>query len=253
MPRLSAAVKTGKSSQISVAFGQFRQNPEDDYLKFSSMLTPEKSTHSILTYQFKKDTRTLRIEAYNKKYTELVKFKDENSFESGNFNNNGNGYSRGIDIFWRDQKAFGKSDYWISYSWNDSKRDYRDFPTAATPHYVSAHNLSLVYKKFIMPINCFVSGTYSFASGRPYFNPNNTDFMADHTKPYNDISLGLTHVLYLFNKQTVLHMIVNNVLGFNNIYGYTYNKTPNQAGTYERNAIIPASKRMAVFLISFQI
>src|SRR5665811_819739 len=97
MPRLSAAVKTGKNSQISMAFGQFRQNPEDDYLKFSTELLPEESTHSILTYQFKKDTKTLRIEAYNKHYTKLVKFTDEYSFEPGNFNNDGFGYSRGID------------------------------------------------------------------------------------------------------------------------------------------------------------
>lgn len=253
MPRLSAAVKTGKNSQVSMAFGQFRQNPEDDYLKFSSALSPEKSTHSILTYQYKKETRTFRIEAYNKKYKDLVKFENEYSFDPANFSNSGFGYSRGIDVFWRDQKPFGKSDYWISYSWNNSKRNYRNFPVAATPHYVSSHNLSVVYKKFFIPINCFGSVTYSFASGRPYFNPNNPVFMADKTKSYNDISLGLTHVLYLFNKQTVLHMIVNNVLGFNNIYGYSYKTQPDESGIYEGKPIIPASKRMIVALISFQL
>lgn len=253
MPRLSAAVKTSKNSQVSMAFGEFYQNPEDDYLKFSSALAPEKSIHSILTYQYKKNTYSFRVEAYNKKYTNLVKFDNKYSFEPGNFSNSGNGYSRGIDVFWRDQKPFGKSDCWISYSWNNSKRNYRDFPVEATPHYVSAHNLSVVYKKFFMPINCFVSATYSFASGRPYYNPNNPVFMADKTKPYNDVSLGLTHILYLFNKQTVLHMIVNNVLGFNNIYGYNYNAKPNQSGIYDRTTITPASKRMVVALISFQL
>lgn len=253
MPRISAAVKTGKSSQLSMAFGTFRQNPEDDYQKFSSEIFQEKATHSILTYQYKKDTKILRIEAYYKDYSDLVKFENEFSFEPWNFNNNGTGYSRGIDVFWRDQKPMGKSDYWISYSWNDSKRNYRDFPILATPHYVSAHNLSVVYKQFIPKISSFISSTYSFASGRPYLNPNNTDFMADRTKPYNDLSFGLTHILYLFNKQTVLHLIVNNVLGFENIYGYNYTKTPNSKGIYEASPIVPATKRMAVFLISFQL
>lgn len=253
MPRLSAAIKTGKNSQFSMAFGKFRQNPEDDYLKFSNKLSPEEATHSILTYQYKKDTRTLRVEAYNKNYNKLVKFKDEYSFEPGNFTNDGYGYSRGIDVFWRNQKQFGKSDYWISYSWNDSKRNYRNYTQESTPYYFSAHNLSVVYKKFCMPINCFVSATYSFASGRPYYNPNNPVFMSDRTKPYNDISMGLTHILYLFNKQTVLHLIVNNVLGFNNIYSYTYKNVPNQSGIYEGKPVIPASKRVAVFLISFQL
>ncbi|NQU55070.1 MAG: TonB-dependent receptor [Bacteroidetes bacterium] len=251
MPRLSAAVKTGKSSQLSVAFGQFRQNPEDDYLKFSSELSPEKSTHSIFTYQYKKDSRTLRIEAYNKDYSNLIKFEDRYSFEPGNFTNDGFGYSRGFDVFWRDQKTMGKSDYWISYSWNDSKRDYMDFPVEATPYYISEHNLSVVYKKFFTKINTFGSATYSFASGRPYYNPNNPVFMADRTKSYNDISFGITHILYLFNTQTVLHLIVNNALGFNNIYGYIYSDTPDDFGVYNAKPVTPPSKRMAVLLISF--
>lgn len=253
MPRLSSALKTSRYSQVSMAFGNFYQNPEDDYLKYSPVLSPEKSTHSILTFQYKKNTRTLRIEAYNKKYSNLIKFKDEYSFEANNFTNEGTGYSNGIDIFWRDQKLFDESDYWISYSWNDSRRNYRDFPTAATPHYVSEHNLSVVYKKFFVKKSTFCAVTYSFASGRPYFNPNNPEFMSDKTKSYNDLSLSLTHLTYLFNTQAVIHLIVNNVVGFNNIYGYNYSNTPDSMGYYEAQAITPPSKRMAVILISFQI
>lgn len=253
MPRLSAAVKTGKSSQLSMAFGTFRQNAKEDYLKFATDLGQEKASHSILTWQYKKDTKTLRIEGYYKNYSDLVKFEDEYSVVPENYNNLGSGYSRGIDVFWRDQKPMGKSDYWISYSWNDSKRNYRDFPGKATPHYVSAHNLSVVYKHFFPGIRTFVSSTYSFASGRPYYNPNNPEFMADRTKSYNDLSLGLTHMIYLFNKQTVFHLIVNNVLGFENIYGYTYSNTPDANGVYPSTPVIPSSKRMAVFLVSIQL
>ncbi len=253
VPRLSAALKTGKNSQVSAAYGCFFQNPEDDYLKFSESLTAEKSSHSILTYQFKKDTRTLRIEAYYKNYSNLVKFEDPYSGAPGNFTNTGSGYSRGIDVFWRNQKPFGKSDYWISYSWNDSKRNYQNFSTRVTPHYISAHNVSVVYKKFFTKINCFGSVTYTFASGRPYFNPNNPNFMTDRTKTYNDFSLGLTHILYVLNKQTVLHLIVNNALGFNNVFGYQYAKTPDSSGIYDSKPITPASRRMIVALISFQL
>ncbi len=252
MPRLSAAIKTGKNSQLSTAFGKFSQNPEDDYLKFSDELKPETATHSILTWQYKKGTKSFRLEVYNKKYSDLVKYKTEYSAGPGNYNNMGSGYSRGFDIFWRNQKEFGKSDYWISYSFIDSKRNYHDFNEEATPYFVSAHNLSVVYKRFIMPIRSFVSGTYSFASGRPYYNPNNPDFLSDRTKPYNDVSIGLTHILYLFNTQTVMHLIVNNIFGFDNVFGYTYSNTPDETGIYPRQAITPASKRMAVFLISFQ-
>jgi len=253
VPRLSAAVKTGKYSQLSAAYGAFFQNPADDYLKFSTELSPEKSTHSILTWQFRKDTRTLRIEAYYKSYSDLVKFNEEFSMEPGNYSNEGRGYSRGIDVFWRNQKEFGRSDYWISYSWTDAKRNYRDFPVQATPHYVSDHNFSVVYKRFILPLNSFVSGTNSFASGRPYYNPNNPKFMADRTKTYNDLSIGFTRIFYLFNTQAVAHVIVNNVLGFNNVFGYNYSTTPDSKGIIQAQPITPAQKRMAVFLISFQL
>ncbi len=253
VPRLSAAVKTGKYSQLSAAYGAFFQNPADDYLKFSSELSPEKSTHSILTWQFRKDTRTLRIEAYYKGYSDLVKFDEEFSMVPGNYSNTGSGYSRGIDVFWRNQKEFGKSDYWISYSWTDAKRNYRDFPVQATPNYVSEHNFSVVYKRFILPLNSFISGTYSFASGRPYFNPNNPEFMVDRTKTYNDLSIGLTRIFYLFNTQAVAHVIVNNVPGFNNVFGYNYSATPDSNGIFQAQPVTPAQKRMAVFLISFQL
>jgi outer membrane receptor for ferrienterochelin and colicin len=253
VPRLSAAVKISKYSQFSTAYGKFFQNPTDDFLKFNHDLAPEKSTHSILTWQYKKDSRTLRVEAYYKNYSELVKFEEEFSPEPGNFNNEGSGYSRGIDIFWRNKKEFGKSDYWISYSWIDSKRDYRNFPKKVTPHYVSDHNLSVVYKRFFTKINSFVSATYTFASGRPYNNPNTPDFMAERTKTYNDISLGFTHIFYLFNTQTVAHLIVNNVFGFNNVFGYNYSPTPDSRGIYQAQPITPAQKQMAVFLISFQL
>lgn len=252
-PRLSAAVKTGKSSQLSAAYGTFSQNPEDEYLRFTSNLNTEKSEHSILTWQYKKGSQTLRIEAYNKKYSSLVKFREEWSDESGNYTNSGTGYSNGIDIFWRNQKDFGKSDYWISYSWNDSKRNYRDFPVQATPYYVSEHNISVVYKRFLTSLNSFVSGSWSFASGRPYFNPNNHQFMSDRTRSYNDISLGLTHILNMFNTQAVIHLVVNNVAGFDNVFGYTYSNTKDDLGFYPSRPVTAPQKRMAVLLISFQL
>ncbi len=253
VPRVSAAVRTGKNSQASAAYGDFFQNPADDYLKFSDNLAPERSTHSILTWQYMDGTYTFRVEAYNKNYTDLVKFEDEFSTVPGNYTNDGSGYSRGIDVFWRNQKEFGKSDYWISYSWNDSERDYRDFPVQATPRYASEHNFSVVYKKFFLPLNCFLSGSYSFASGRPYHNPNNPEFMSDRTKNFHDASMGITHITYLFNPQTVFHLIVNNMFGFNNVYGYNFSEVPGANGIYASQPVTPAAKRFAVLLISFQL
>lgn len=62
------------------------------------------------------------------------------------FSNDGFGYAKGIDIFWRQNQKIKNTDYWISYSYLDTERDFRNYPTAATPNFASTHNLSIVGK-----------------------------------------------------------------------------------------------------------
>ncbi|MBV5349341.1 TonB-dependent receptor, partial [bacterium] len=99
-------------------------------------------------------------------------------------------------------------------------RDYKDYTMAAVPTFVSEQNLSVVYKRFLPAINTYASLTYSFASSRPYHNPNLSGFMNAKTQSYNDISLSLTYLMQMFGKQSVLHLMVNNLAGFDNVYGY---------------------------------
>jgi hypothetical protein len=47
-PRTSLAYKVSKSSQFSVAYGEFEQAPRQDYLKFASDFKNEKASHYIL-------------------------------------------------------------------------------------------------------------------------------------------------------------------------------------------------------------
>src|SRR5690606_26114568 len=114
-PRLSFAYKTGKSSQVSLAYGNFYQNPNSDILKFNQELKAQNTSHYILNYQYNTDGRIFRAEAYYKDYDHLVKYDtDYLGFES-NFNNSGTAYAKGVDLFWRDNRSFQDLDYWISY------------------------------------------------------------------------------------------------------------------------------------------
>lgn len=250
VPRLSAAYKTGKHSQISMAYGIFYQRPEDDYIKFNSELYSEKSCHYVFNYQYQHNFRTFRIEAYIKDYSDLIKFNKPYSANLNDYSNNGNGGAKGIDIFWRDKRTFKNTDYWVSYSFINSKRNYKDYPILATPHFVSAHNLSIVYKRFFPTMNTYVGATYSYASGRPYHDPNTNYFMSGKTRTYNDISIGLTYLTSIFKKEAILHLMVNNILGFENVYGYRYRNAPDEFGAFESKAIRPPVQRQAVFLIS---
>jgi hypothetical protein len=240
-PRASLAYKLDKTSQISMAFGRFSQIPVREYLKWNRKLKTEQAAHYIMNYQFSNDGRTFRAEVYYKKYNQLVTRKITPNQEL-EFTNTGYGDAKGVELFWRDSKTFENIDYWVSYSYLDTERKYDIFPYPVTPYFASAHNLSIVYKQFITSIKSQVGCTYSFASGRPYNDPNAVGFNSKMTKNYNDLSVNYS---YLLKPNIIIHAAISNVLGFDNIFGYQYNSDPNEQGIYES---IPVKSQARRFL-----
>ncbi|MBC7641674.1 MAG: TonB-dependent receptor [Flavobacterium sp.] len=245
-PRFSLGYKFAKNSQFSLAYGEFTQAPKQEYLKFSNQFINEKTSHYILNYQYNKDGQTLRLEAYYKDYRDLVKFNTSTSQFNSIFNNQGNGYAKGLELFWRDNKNIKNLEYWLSYSYIDTERDYRNFPTQVTPNFVAKHNMSLVTKYWISDWNSQVGFTASFASGRPYNNPNEAKFMNSKTIIYQDLSFNWA---YLLTTQKILYFSMTNVLGANQVFGYDYAKNPNSIGIYERKEINPIASRF--FFLGF--
>ncbi len=248
-PRISAAYKTGTHSQVSLAYGKFHQTPGFETMKIAPARSAEKSDHYILNFQYKRNSRIFRIEAYIKKYNDLVKYSELYSQDPLDYNNNGSGYARGVDLFWRDQATIKGLDYWISYSYLDSERDYKDFPGRVAPSYASSHNLSLVCKYFFTKLSTFAGMTYSFASPRPYDDKNSNEFMNGRTKSYNDISMNITYITQLFGNQLVIHTNFTNLFGFKNVYGYSFSNTPGEDGLYASQPILPSVGRQAVLLM----
>lgn len=247
-PRILMAYKIAKNSQFSIAYGDFSQSPSVDYIKYSKyhQFQSEKASHYILNFQYSKDNQTFRAEAYYKDYSNLVKYDTQSIAYNSVFNNEGSAYAKGLDIFWRDGKTIKNLEYWLSYSFIDTKRDYKNFPTAVTPSFVANHTLSLVTKYFITDWRSQVGFANSFSSGRPYNNPNETQFMNGKTKAYNNLSFNWA---YLINPQKILYFSVSNVLGTQNVYGYDYAKNPDINGIYNRRAITPTADRF--FFVGF--
>ncbi|QNM84178.1 TonB-dependent receptor [Polaribacter pectinis] len=242
-PRTSISYKSGKNSQFSLAYGQFYQNPNNEFLKFTHNLKAQNTSHLIANYQSVKQGQIFRIEAYYKDYNSLVKFDNNSTNFNDNqpnfnstFNNNGTGFAKGIDVFWRQNGKIKNTDYWVSYSYLDTERDYRNYPNAARPNFASKHNLSVVAKHFITDWKSQVGLSYQFASGRNYTNPNKAGFLNSQTKNFNNLSFNWA---YLLDQQKILYFSVNNVLGTKNIFGYNYKNTPNMNGNFERQARIP--------------
>ncbi|MBA6155534.1 TonB-dependent receptor [Tenacibaculum sp. S7007] len=245
-PRASLAYKSGDNSQFSLAYGRFYQNPKNEYLKFNTDFSAENTSHFIANYQYVKNKQILRVEGYYKKYQDLVKYDTQFSLPTSNYSNLGEGYAKGIDVFWRDNKSIKNLDYWISYSLLDTERDYKNYPTKATPGFASTHNLSVVGKRWIKDWKSQVGFSYNFASGRNYTNPNEVGFLNNKTKNYNSVSLNWA---YLVSQQKILYFSVNNVLGTQNVFGYNYKNTPDVNGTFQRQAIIPNADRF--FFVGF--
>lgn len=249
LPRLSAAYKTGTCSQVSLAWGLYRQKPENEYLQYAPRLSHEKADHYILNFQYRKNRRTFRVEAYLKQYHQLVKYDFLYSPYASDYNNKGYGSAQGIDLFWRDSESLRESDYWISYSFLNTARDYQDYPGSVFPSFASAHNLSVVYKRFFTRLKTFGGITYSFASGRPYDDVNTPEFMDGLTRAYHDISLSLTRIMSLFNKDFIIHMNITNLLGFDKVFGYQYSAIPDENGSYPSRAIVPGAGTQVILML----
>ena len=245
-PRASLAYKIGSKSQLSLAYGNFFQQPNSAILKFNQNLNAQQAQHYILNYQFNADGKIFRAETYYKKYSDLVKYDtDLTSFDT-NFNNTGSGYATGLDLFFRDNKSIKNIDYWVSYSFLDTKRDYKNFPIAAQPNFANTHNLSVVGKYWIDSWKSQVGLSYNFASGRSYTDPNQMGFLNQKTKAYNSLSVNWA---YLLSPQKILYFSVNNALGFTNVNGYQYSDTPNINGQFNSRALRPAADQF--FFVGF--
>lgn len=227
-PRISLAYKTGKYSQVSFAGGRFYQNPEKEYLYLNKNLGFEIADHAILNYQIIKDNRTFRTEVFYKKYSDLVvektDFFDPNPyrFPSGQTSNNGNGYARGFDMFIRDQKSIKNADLWLTYSFLDTERYFRNYPSATTPYFASKHNMSIVYKQFFNKISTNLGVTFSQSTGRPTYILNDDFKKTEYLKAYQNLSLMASKIKQTANSFIVFYVIVDNALGRNNVFGYRY-------------------------------
>ncbi len=245
-PRLSVAYKTSAKSQVSLAYGNFYQQPNSDILKFTQDLESQNTSHYIFNYQYNTEGKIFRAEAYYKTYDNLVKYTTDFATFDSDYDNSGSGYSKGIDMFWRDSRSIKNVDYWISYSYLDTQRDYKNYPAMAQPNFVNKHNVSVVGKYWINDLRSQVGLSYAFASGRNFTNPNKDGFLNDKTKSYNNLSLNWA---YLMSPQKILYLSVNNALGFKNINGYQYANTPDINGDFGRRALKPAADQF--FFVGF--
>jgi vitamin B12 transporter len=248
-PRLSIAYKFRNNSQASFAYGLFYQNPERKYLPAVASLDFSRAAHYILQYQKIGNDRTFRIEAFYKKYTDLYKTTTSPTGREVAFNNNGFGDAKGLELFFRDKKTFKNVDYWISYSYLDTKRDYLNYPQAITPSFAANHTAAFVVKKFVTKWKTGFNLSYNFATGRPYYYFAYNSILnkyvigdAGKTINYNSASFSVNYLPSIGKKDPKAFVVwvlgINNVFGQKQVFNYNYNNDGSR-----KEAVTPPSKR----------
>ena len=232
-PRLSLSYLPGKHVKVMGSFGQFYQQPVTDYLfQHTDRLTFQRATHAILSYQYTNVNKLLRVELYHKQYNNLIRTTPDT-------NSTGTGYARGLEVFWKEDSRIKNVNYWISYSYLDTKRQYLNYPIAARPGFASPHTVSMVVNILLPTIPMNIGLTYTGAAGRPYYNPNQTEagFLSDRTPAYHNMGMTVAYLGRFFKSNSTLAFSVNNLLGSQQVFSYQYS-TP-----AERVAVTPLAKR----------
>ncbi|GAB3502120.1 TonB-dependent receptor [Emticicia fontis] len=243
-PRISLAYKTGQYSQVSLAAGQFYQTPEKNYLYLNQNLGYELANHLILNYQIIKNDRTFRIEGFKKGYKNLVvehtTYYDPNPyrFPTGPTDNSGKGYAQGFDVFFRDKKSIKSGEFWLTYSFLDTERMFRNYLKEAMPTFASKHNVSVVYKQFFEKIGTNVGVTFTHTSGRPNYDFATPSFIPTYTKPYENVSLSASHIRTIKGNFIVFYATLDNLFARKNVFGYRYS-----ADGKQRFEVIPPMYR----------
>ncbi|AMQ55322.1 TonB-dependent receptor [Algoriphagus sanaruensis] len=228
-PRASLAFKLSENGTLSVAAGRFHQLPEERFRVLNPALENTSSKHLILNYLYQKEGKTFRAEAFHKSYDHLIRF--EGSFQNPlNIQNGGEGFARGFDVFFRDRESIKNTDYWITYSFVDSKRSYFQYSNQVQPDFAPKHNLSVVVKHFIVPLKSQLGISWSFNDGLTFTDPNFSGEMNSKTNSFQNLSLSWS---YLPRPNLIIHGAITNVTGHSNVFGYQFASTPNSSGTYE--------------------
>lgn len=229
-PRVAVAYRIAKDFTTSLAYGTFYQNPESKFVNAPKPLTFQKADHYIFQVQRNTEGRSLRLEAFYKKYDQLIKTSEIFGAQTA-VNNEGNGYAKGVELFWRDKKSIKDIDYWITYSYLDSKRDFQNYPVSLMPGFAAKHTLSVVAKKFVTPWKTGFNMSYTYSSGRPFYDivdQNGQNIMRHEgkLKDYSGLNFSLNYLPNLGKKDsksfTVLVLSVSNILGNKNIFGYNF-------------------------------
>jgi hypothetical protein len=242
-PRVSLSYKIAAQSQMSIDYGVFYQTPERRFIANPNDLGFLRADHYIFTYQHLSRDYTFRTQLYYKDYKNLL--QTDAAIRQG-VSIDGSGYAKGLELFWRDRKTLPGLDYWISYTYLDTKREFQNYPFAVQPPFAATHSGSFVFKKFWVKKMFGVNWSWNWSTGRPYFDPNRpqNEFMSDRTIPFHSHNFSMNWLPKIGKANSVVVVGINNVFNQNQIFSYNFSsRVRGNDGRLISEAVIPPAPR----------
>lgn len=247
-PRIALAIKAGRYGQLGAASGLFWQEASTLYLLQGYRPGFQYALHYLVNYEWLHNNRSFRIEGYYKDYRKLVSesgipyYPGQYRQHFGAVHNDGYGYARGFDIFWRDHASVKQIDYWVSYSFIDTRRLYQNYPAEAMPDFMSTHNLNLIVRYYPEKLHTVFSAGYNFASGRPYYDPRAEGFLSGRAAAYHNLSVKASYLASFGRLFTAWYINIDNLTNYKNILGYRYSSDGQQ-----KSPVLPPQYRSVFF------
>ena len=213
-PRLYAAYKLNSENILSVAAGDYFQLPSFDYLKMTDNIDFVGVRKITASYGYVKNDSKFQVDVYYKKYRNVV------AYRQGQFiDNSGSGKGLGADIFLKNR--FKNLEYWLSYSYNNTTKQYDDFSKGVAPPYVAQHSFNATLKYWFASLRSMLGGSYFVSTGTTYYSNDFPRILLGKTPYHSRLDISWS---YVPKQWIVVHFGYQNVLGRKNIYGYEYSK-----------------------------
>ncbi len=215
-PRLYIGYQPAKEHVLSASIGIYNQLPAIEYLKYEIPLDYASATKGTVSYTYSRRNTRLQLDAYYKSYSGLVTC-DSPSIPSSHLRNDGKGNSWGTGLFWKSE--LGRLEYWLAYSFNHTRKQYDYHTTRVEPDYLTAHNFNITLKYWFRSLNSLAGCNYYITSGAPWYDPRAPYARQGTTPLRNRLDISWS---FLPKPWFIIHLGCQNVLGYENIYGYEY-------------------------------
>jgi len=235
-PRFSLTWNIKDNWNVVFSTGQYHQFPKPifyDPYTGNPDLKAMKSLHYILGFVHQTDSTIYRVEFYHKDYKRLL-LEDQNL----NYTNLGFGFSRGFDLFIKQDWGILQSR--ISYSYLKARRKWMDAPVLSSPKFDITHNLTAALRADLTH-RLHIGAAYRYATGKPYTSMPNA-YHDQRVPTYQKLDLSLYYLYQLFGDNlAVFYIAVSNILGRENIFDYTY------SSDYKRRVPVKASMLRSIY------